>query len=279
MRDYLDQDDLFVYLRMLRKSDGRLFLVVEGESDVVTVERHIDRAVCTVIPGYGKRAVLEAMVRVAVLDDECIALVDSDFGHQNSELGPSNVFTTHYYDRDTDLLLKANLMYDYVAAVMDRKKASRYSKMSDPQLIVNVVISVAACVGEVRWASVSRNLGLDMSDFPIGAIMTRPSVVCINVVTDLAIRRTRDCRIEAKDVQEACSNMPPMEPKRLCNGHDLVRALAVSSQWWARKRIGRREIGNYIRATVRCDVLALLPWFDLLKLWAEARGRTLWTCS
>ena len=79
MLEYLDGYDLASYLRMLRSADTRAFLVVEGPSDYRILNSLINESDCAMIPGYGKKSVLDAMSAVSVVDDDVIGLVDRDF--------------------------------------------------------------------------------------------------------------------------------------------------------------------------------------------------------
>ena len=279
MLGYLDKDDLFVYLRMLRATDSRLFLVVEGESDLRTLEAHINSEVCGVIPGYGKRSVVEALGRLEPVDEKAVGLVDRDFDYLVDELVPANIVTTYYYDREADLLLKCKLLANYIGPLYCRNQQTSLSVFSHPSSVMKVVIDTAAIVGRVRWSAIRDRLDLNLSKFPIGAVMRRPRRVIPSDVIGLAIHRTQNCKLKVQDVQESYQMAVPIDKKRLCNGHDLVSALAVSSRWWASNKVGRKEIDNFLKTAVRCDILSLLPWFKELGNWADRRGLMLWKCN
>ena len=86
MLQHLDGDDLFAHLCMLRPADSRLFFVVEGKTDIRSLDRCIDSSNCTLIPGYGKRAVLKALEKIEGIDPKgCVGLVDRDFGDLHAE--------------------------------------------------------------------------------------------------------------------------------------------------------------------------------------------------
>lgn len=280
MLQHLDEKDLFACLRMLRLGDSRLFFVVEGETDIRSLDRCIDSSDCTLIPGYGKRAVLKALERIEDIDPKgCVGLVDRDFGDLLDEKIPANVFTTDLYDREADLLLVAGLLDDYVDVVRAPEKLKELLAASSEQSIKSIVVRISACVGRIRWASVHNGLGIKLSDFPIGAIIEWPAIVKEQEVIDLAIHRTRGCSYRSAEIVMACSEPIPAKNHQICSGRDLVASLSASAKWWAKRHIGRQEIEDFISAAVRCDILVKLTWFHHLNTWAKKNGRQLWNCD
>lgn len=280
MLQYLDKYDQLATLRMLRAADARLFLVVEGVSDARSLERHISLDHCTLIYGYGKQSVLDAMAEIEEIDPNgCVGLVDRDFGDWVDGAAPTNVFTTELYDRESDLLLGGNLLVDYIEAIRDETMRDNLLEASASSSVFAIIIEIAATIGRVRWASVRDNLELNLSKFPVGRTIKWPAVVTEASVIDLAICRGTGCELEVDDIHRACSKAVAVSDERLCSGHDLVSAVAASSRWWAKPAVGRREIRNYIVAAVRCDILRLVPWFHSLESWANERNRRIWSCA
>lgn len=280
MLQHLDEKDLFAHLRMLRSGDSRLFLVVEGETDIRSLDRCIDSNGCTLIAGYGKHAVIQALESIKGIDPTgCVGLVDRDFGGLLDENIPSNVFRTDLYDREADLLLLTGLLDDYVDVVSESEKLKELLTASGEQSVKSIVIRISACIGKIRWASVRDKLGVRLSDFPIGAVIEWPAIVKEQKVIDLAIQRTIKCSYSGAEIAMACLKPIPTKTDRICNGHDLIASLSASAKWWAKRHIGRQEIKDFISAAVRCDILVKLDWFHHLNTWANKNGRTLWNCD
>ena len=279
VRENLDADDLHAYLGMLRTGDRRLFFVVEGDSDVRALGRRVIQSSCLLICGYGKSAVLKAMAQMEQTDpDGCVALVDRDFDDWLGKSIPTNVFTTDLYDRESDLLLKSGVLKDYVGALTHDGNRCDLLKRAKESSVVAIVVAIGAAIGRVRWVSERDKLDLNLSKFPVHSIFSGTTVPRLDEVVALALKRSNHPTVQMKDILGACSTPATATDDRLCNGHDLVSALAVSSEWWARRRLGQKEIVDSLLVAVRCDVLEPLQWFNDLKAWAGQRGYVLWDC-
>ena len=280
MQQYLDTDDLYAYTRMLRTADSRLFFLVEGDSDVRALNRQVNESDCELICGYGKTAVIEAMTRLQYSDpDGCVALVDRDFDDWLGVELPTNVFMTELYDREADLLLKCNLLADYIAAVRDEHKEHKFLERFGKASVLEIIVRTAAIVGRVRCASRCDSLNLKLSKFPVHEILDERTIANEEQVAKVALMRTAQAKVTLETVLRACSRIVGTDERQLCNGHDLVSTVVISSRWWARQKLSRRELSNHILATVRCDVLEHLEWFADLKRWAGSRGYRLWNCA
>ena len=277
MQDYLDHEDLFVYLRMLRSSDSRLFLVVEGQSDIRALERHMNSSDCTIVAGYGKRKVLTAMRKLQEEDpDGCVGLVDRDFGKFAQEVIPENVVTTTLYDRESDFLLFAGLIDDFIAASIHHETARKLISASESETIRDIIVKIAYTIGRIRWAVVSNRIRLTLYKFPVSSVIAWPAVVNEEDVIDMAIRNTDDCETSSVQVLEMCSEPLDVTRDEMCNGHDLIASLSASSRWWANREIRRIEIERFLSGAIRIDILEQLAWFGSLDRWARERGRRIW---
>jgi len=280
MREHLDGDDLHAYLGMLRTGDPRLFFVVEGDSDVRALGRRVLRSRCSLICGYRKRAVLKAMAKMEQTDpDGCVALVDRDFDDWLGKGIPTNVFMTDLYDRESDLLLKSGLLKEFIGALkVDTNRRDLLKRARKPS-VVAIVVAIGAAIGRVRWVSEREEWHLKLSKFPVHEVYRGATVPRVDEVATLVLKRSDHPTVTIDDLLRACSKPINAADERLCNGHDLVSALAVSSKWWARRRLGQKEIVDSLLVTVRCDVLEPLQWFNDLKAWAGQRGHLLWDCG
>ena len=290
MLEHLDAKSLFADLNMRSLIDSRLFFVVEGISDVRSLERCINAAECNLISGYGKQDVLHTMHRIqsakldisVSLSDRTVGLVDRDFGDWKDENMPDNVFTTDLYDRESDLLLRANLIEDYILAVRDNNKVKQFLDKHESTSVRSVIVSNAAIIGRIRWLSIRDDLQLNLSDFSVGAVMKEPSMMNVDTVINFVLRKSHKDRVDHntyQKIREAYSEYTTDDEERLCSGHDIISVLAVSSDWWARrKNVGHDELETFLSAAVRCDVLRLLNWFGELESWARDHGRKLWDC-
>ena len=278
MRESLNASSLFSYLGMLRKTDSRLFFVVEGESDVQALQRQVDTSSCKVISGYGKTAVIGALRRAQYEDaNGCVGLVDRDFDDLMIEPIPDNVFMTELYDRDADYLLVCGLIRDYIDANRKSRAEERLLLVSKESSVSEIVIRVASLVGRLRLYSLQHALGLKLADLPFGGILIWPSVLDEEKLIKVLMKTTVMDESQLRSVVRCCT-MAVSSDYGSCRGHDLIRILAVSSRWWASRNVGQREIKAFLSGAIRCDLLMSLRWFDELGQWAERRGRHIWNC-
>ena len=277
MLEHLEWSDLYAYIRMLQGADHRLIFVLEGVSDVRSLERQVDQQECTVVVGYGKMAVLAALTQLEVANqDRCVALVDRDFSDLIGEHIPSNVILTELYDREADFLLKANLIDHYVSAIGEPSRTRNLLQDSGDSNLRLSIVRVAAAVGSVRLYSVSQSLGLNLSQLPFPTLLKRPMRLDTAELVEMIVRKTSGCILDPNWLVEHLTNQAVEHPDRMCSGHDLISVIAVSSKWWTNHAVCEREINNYIAATVRLDVLAQLCWFGELASWATTRGHKIW---
>ena len=280
MQDLLDSDDLFAQIRMNSQLDPRLVLIVEGDSDIRSLERHTDSEHWTVVPGLGKRRVLETMQK---LQDKgfntTLALVDRDFDNLSGEKIPGNVVRTWLYDREADLLLQANLIDHYIESTKHRDESNLEDHTAgNTGNIRSLIVQGAALIGRVRWSSVRDDFGLALSSFPVGRLMNQSFTFSLDDVITLAIDKTDECQVSLETVLDSCAQRLDATDEDLCSGHDLIAILAVSSKWWAGQRIGKDEIERSLGFAIRCDILDQFLWFHELATLANKLGRQLWNC-
>ncbi|MCY4495551.1 MAG: DUF4435 domain-containing protein [Acidimicrobiaceae bacterium] len=262
---------------MLQGSDRRLIFVLEGKSDVRSLERFVDQDECTVIAGYGKAAILEAFYELEIANqDRCVALVDRDFSDLIDEHVPSNVILTELHDREADLLLRANLIDDFISAISVPQMMSDLLKDSGDSNLRSAIVRVAIIVGSVRLYSQLESLGLNLSKLPFGTLVKRPMRLDTHELMQMIVKKTSNCDLDPHRLVERLPTTTVEPRDRICSGHDLISIISVSSNWWSSQNVGKREINNYILATVRLDVLEKLLWYRELASWATAKGHKIW---
>ena len=277
MLEHLEGSDLYAYIRMLQGADRRLIFVLEGKSDVRSLDPYIDQAECTVVQSYGKTAILGALRKLEVADQaRCVALVDRDFSDLIGEHIPANVILTELYDRESDFLLKANLIEKYFSTIGDPSKTLDLLQDCDDSDLRLAIVRVAALVGSVRLYSVSESLGLRLSRLPFGTLLRRPIRLDTHELVEMIVKKTSDCVLDPNLLVEYLMQRVVKDLDRMCSGHDLISIIAISSGWWAKSVVGKREINNYVEATVRLETLAKLRWFGELASWATTRGHKIW---
>ena len=279
MREALTWSGLLAELLIQRTGDSRILLVVEGDSDIRSLRRRINEQDCRIIAGYSKQAIVKALRHIERKDpDGCIGLVDRDFDDLIHEPTSDNIYMTQLYDREADLLLECNIMYDFIDAGMDENKVARLLSVSCLSSISAIIVRIAAIIGRIRLASMGDEIYLDLSNVPFGGVVIWPAVLDEDKLVRSLVKRSSMSEQDVRAVVVTCMVAEAVDDKRMCRGHDLAKVLAVSSRWWASRKIGYREVENHVGATTRCDVLQTLSWFKDIERWGRRRGKEIWNC-
>ena len=278
MQESLNGNGLANTIKMKRYHSHKAFFIVEGITDVRSLERCTNRQHCEIISGYGKSAVFEAMCVLNEDDaDDTVALVDRDFGHWVDEQIPSNIYRTTMYDRETDLLLISGLLTDYMDGIRDESKSQAALATSGDNTLEDMIIRIASSIGTLRWTSLRSSFGLALSKVPIPQILDDKLYFSVHTLIAFSILKTTDCSFDESEIEMAYRvPLPTVNLREMCRGHDIVAAVSATSRHWCKDPIGIPEIRRFITAAVRLDLLAELSWYYELKEWAFARGHTIW---
>jgi hypothetical protein len=210
--DELDDQSL-VAEAIMSGDGGYLVVIVEGDYDQAFVEDYLT-ARYVVVNARGKQRI------VSVLDDlvsgafPVVVLLDRDF---DFDLGINtddpNVVYTDRYNLEATLLLEPGIFERVWRLHAPRSSASQISAME----ALAICEEAGRVVGELRYLSVRRDMGLNLHEFPVSVL----------VGSDCDVG---DVKIESVDVVR------------------LTLRRSRGSAWLTRRRV-RKESGHEERAT------------------------------
>lgn len=282
MRQHLTAIDLYVYLRMLRAADSRAFLVVEGESDSLMLSSHIDNEACTIIVGYGKQAVVAA-IKLADENgpDLTVGLVDRDFDPVEELEASPNLISTSFYDLEMDVLLQGKAL-SHVLDACGYPRVHTFLLDSGYDSIEQACISISSVVGMLRFTSVRNRLDLAMEGFPIQHCITDTLTWAMDLerAARLAIHRSEFTGSNEDLVGLVNEELVRVDSvDHLCNSHDFVAAMSLTSSGWSSNRIIVATFTTAIRTALSCARLKSLTVFKRLERWGAERDVTIWACA
>ena len=257
MLEYLDPEDFVAELVMHRgASPSSAFVVVEGPSDYRALASAINGDCVVVFVAGDKERLMRALELIEPLDSLVIGIADRDFDNWSGRSVTQNVLLTEYYDRETDLLLRAGLLTDYVERSLDETKALEADAALSVDSVVNWIVELSASIGRVRWVSVRDNLKIRLSDFPVGAVVTDPFETDDVAIQRMALTRSTLARTSPPDLKSKVDALDASaDPRDYCNGHDLIRTVAVTSESWADHQLGREEFENFLEKSSRRQII------------------------
>jgi hypothetical protein len=281
----LTGEDLYAYLRMMRQTDPRLVLLVEGAEDCVVLDPHLNDSHIQSVPGYGKLSVLRAAeILEAAGDSTVLCLVDSDLDEVvGRPMAPSNnLISTDHHDMVADLFFAIPEIFSRLVWTFgDRNKVKQF--MTDFGLTpLQAVVKVTTPVGALRACSIQHGLGLNMSKYPMTEVIDMWNSDTFDaVVVSVGVTRSPHTSVtETQALQLLQTQVAAAPPTTMyCSGHDLISSSAafISRLWGG--SAGTRHLGQSFRAAVGCESIQSTGFFKKIRLWSLALGFEPWTCA
>ncbi|GAA0473706.1 hypothetical protein Ade02nite_74050 [Paractinoplanes deccanensis] len=284
MQGNLTGDDLYALLVLMRTSDSRAFLILEGESDVSALNGHINFDECQPIPGYGKPAVLKAMRIVEQQNMRSVAaLVDRDWAGFLEEISQiQSVFYTDGFDLDSTIMAMKSVRDRVIINFSNAQRMSAYLERTNISDVIDVVVASAIVVSAVRYLCETGKIVGSAKDFPIDVVMNLDGGGVDELRTlELAMRKAGQtsprAELALKDLSDVLNGLPAKV--ECCNGHDLARGLAQLMH----KRLGSSALGGDLveramRSALGCHDLQSTQLFADLLNWGLTENRNIWTC-
>lgn len=283
MRENLTGDDLAAEVILMRDSDLRAVIIVEGESDCAILDGHLDSNMATSVPGYGKNTVLRAIdvlrqTRIKLV----VGLVDADLGAVDGcDDEYDDLFFSELYDLDADVFAMPMVARRFAAAQFDRAELAASLPHVQPDGLGVFFLRLAAPLGVLRYISCRDHLGLALRDFPIEAVFDVSGIqLDLNRLISLAAAKSAGVSIDQAEIARALTELLQSAEsglERYASGHDACAIAAVLG----RRRLGgskltREAAERALRSSMGCAEFALLKVVRDLDAWARREGRSLW---
>lgn len=277
LQDSLGPEDYLDFLRLLRASDSRLFLIVEGWSDVTALRRSINDAECDVLPAGSKQSVINSVIMFTAEDQNTIGLVDRDFDTNLEASIPDSIAATKLYDREMDSLVIGGLLATYVLMHKDEALMDTHIGSASVSDLADRLIAASWRIGTLRWLAVRDSLGLGMHKISLVDLVNDDISIDIGSLVRRAIAKGERVVADEQDItvrlQQECNQEFNYA---LCCGHDLVQIIALSCRSWSRQELRIKDVEKFVNENFTVEVRKLMPWAIELENLASARGRQLW---
>ena len=256
------------------KSEGKVFVLLEGESDVKLYRKLFNNDTCKIetIPG-GKIFLEKGLEILNDIYKLIIGIRDADFLHLEGQKQQfSNLFLTDYHDYELMMASESEchcpMFFEYTKIVSNEHN-STFEKL----------LNSIRFLGYFRWYNEIENLefnfrGLGLNDLFDKKTFTIDDKILIQTV----INRSRDAKI--KDVEQIFDAVQGLYNSQhdlfqVCNGHDFMKVMAIlcSSQ---QKGINEKDMASQFRVAYSQDMFKKTQLFKDTSDWASQNNSILY---
>jgi hypothetical protein len=281
VRSSLTGFDIFNTVMLQRSLDKRLVVIVESPEDSGVIDPHMNDSEIQTFPGYGKESVLvAAQMFLSRQIIEVIAVVDADLDRYSGrdQRHPPNVVMTEFYDLDADVLSHCSEALGAILANFTDRELRQVYLAEKGVSAHGAIWDMAIAVGEVRYYSVVRQIGLNLREFPLHQILEAyERGAAKDRALALALARTPDAAdISASDVEIEVALLP--DKQYIASGHDLVSALAalIRMRWGG--TAGEKLLAPALRGAIQCQCWRRTVIYRFVRQWATQFNVNAWTC-
>ena len=256
------------------KSRGKVFVLLEGESDIKLYRKLFNNDTCKIetIPG-GKIFLEKGLEILNDIYKLIIGIRDADFLHlKGAKPQFSNLFLTDYHDYE---LMMASEIECHCPIFFEHTKIVSKDHNSTFEKLLNSI----RFLGYFRWYNEIENLefnfrGLGLNDLFDKKTFTIDDKVLIQTV----INRSRDAKI--KDVEQIFDAVKGLYDSQhdlcqVCNGHDFMKVMAIlcSSR---QKGISDKDMASQFRVAYNQNMFQKTQLFKDTSGWAVENNCTLY---
>lgn len=283
MRDVLSPTVAKNTVGMLRNYDANLsILLLEGESDILTLSRCIDRESCKIVVANNKTEAVEAVEFSDTQGfDGVLAIVDADLIEIAEERsGSPNVFYTDLYDLDAMVFAAEGIVERCVESICDYSRV--HGDGQGASLLAYMrsqVVEMASTVGWLRAYSMQGDHQIPLSNFPFEATFNSATYeIDVAILKRVLIGKAKGESIDGGLIDVWIAKMPTesVSKSRVAQGHDLFRCLAyvVRSTWGVAVKADLWE--KIARSHWGIDYLRLSALYREVGEWTARSGFQVW---
>jgi hypothetical protein len=273
--------DIFNTIMMQRSLDKRLIVLVESPEDSGIIDPHLNEVDIQTFPGFGKESVLMAAELFLNFQmSEIVAVVDCDLDRYTGrdKTHPANVVMTEFYDLDADVLFHCPQALDAILAnFTDRPSREAYLAARGVSAY-DIIWEMAIAVGEIRYWSIIRQMGLNLRGFPIHEVIDgyEQGVVRASVLALTLARTAGGVQIKVADIETLAATIP--DKRYIASGHDLASAVAafIRTRWGG--RVGETVLSSALRSAIQCQCWQRTIVHKFVQEWAGQFSVNAWTC-
>jgi hypothetical protein len=256
------------------KSEGKVFVLLEGESDVKLYRKLFNNDTCKIetIPG-GKIFLEKGLEILNDIYKLIIGIRDADFLHLEGEKPQfSNLFLTDYHDYE--LMISSD--YQCISSILNE-----YADFDSKEYegMCNRILNSIRFLGYLRWYNEIENLEFNFRGLGLNDLFDkRTFAIDEKVLIQTVITRSRDAKI--KDVEQIFDSVHGLHDSQhdlfqVCNGHDFMKVMAVLCSP-NQKGYSEKDIASQFRVAYSQDMFKNTQLFKDTSDWASQNKVTLY---
>lgn len=256
------------------KSKGKVFVLLEGESDVKLYRKLFNNDTCKIetIPG-GKIFLEKGLEILNDIYKLIIGIRDADFLHLQGEKPQfSNLFLTDYHDYELIMALESQchcpIFFEHTT-IASNDHNSTFDKL----------LNSIRFLGYFRWYNEIENLEFNFRGLGLNDLFDkRTFVIDDKTLIQKVITRSPDAKI--KDVEQIFDSTQQLYNSnhdlfQVCNGHDFMKVMAILCSS-SHKGISEKDISSQFRIAYNQDMFKKTQLFKDTSDWASQNNCTLY---
>ncbi|MEU4872697.1 hypothetical protein [Streptomyces sp. NPDC021608] len=282
MRDVLSPTVTKNTVGMLRNYDTRTILILEGDSDCVTLARCIDREECRLVVAQGKTEAIEAAEWSDMQGFEgVLSIVDSDLVdlvEMRSE--SANVVYTDPYDLDSMVFFADGILDRCIEAYCDYARVHADDSGEERiAFLKSKSLAMASLIGYLRLYSAIDGREITLDHFPFErAFKTEELLPDIPALHLIVAKRCKGVQIQESELNDWVARIESevVPPIRVSQGHDLFRCLAYAVKTVLGVSIRGDHWEKIARSHWRLDHLEKTQLHRNVMEWCRVANRRVW---
>jgi len=250
MKRHLTGFDVANTVRMAHTQRRVSFLLVEGETDLLCLQRFADRNACDILVCHGRTNALHATQLLdEARDAGFVTLVDADFDRLAGIDPPSqNCVLTDFHDLVVVLFCSPALERVLAERGSDEKIAAFEASVG--RSVRDALFDYAKPLGYLRWLNQRAGLNLTFADLDIGRLLNEGTLMLDLPRTVQVLTQRSGCPQHATAIHEqhAAIAQAGHDSRQVSSGHDVVALLGIGL---------RSVLGSQRAVDVRGEVLEL----------------------
>jgi Protein of unknown function (DUF4435) len=256
------------------KSEGKVFVLLEGESDVKLYRKLFNNDTCKIetIPG-GKIFLEKGLEILNDIYKLIIGIRDADFLHLVGEKPQfSNLFLTDYHDYE--LMMSSD--YQCISSILNE-----HTKLDSKECegVFNRILNAIRFLGYLRWYNDIENLEFNFRGLGINDLFDERSFTFDDkVLVETIITRSPNAKV--KNVEQIFDSVQRLyndshDLFQVCNGHDFMKVMAIlcSSR---QKGISDKDMASLFRVAYNQNMFQKTQLFKDTSDWASQNKVTLY---
>lgn len=289
MKEYLNQNTLFITVKMYVQESSQLLLVVEGDDDHLVLKEHCTANLRLIAGVGGRENVLRAAALARAQEVRRVRfLIDRDYDDYKClpDAYGDNVYVSKGHDIFMDLYANDSHLFRRVIDVHTARTVRRpkHGKIAaapvpDSTIIAEKSLALATHLAAVRIVDARRNLNLDFKRFSFGALTVGDFNIRA-IAREMIVRRGYEFDDPERIIDECVAVREEIDGKQAASvgDHDLFSALArVLRQF--RISVSDETLQDSFIMGISCSSIRSDGWFMDVQSWCAEHSRTGFDCD